>query len=102
MITVKELTEADPRDLAGSLTVTISCLVRTARYAALHADATSDPHVAGAVETTLQVAGELLNALDEAIDLLERDTKRGMWKEKPSQTSGGCDGGSKNPEAGIS
>lgn len=93
MITVKELKEEDPSDLASRLAVTISCLVRTARYAAMHAEQTGEAHIAGAIETTLQVAGELLEVLNDATDRLEHDAKRGMWAPKPSQTSGGCDGG---------
>lgn len=84
MITIKELTEADPRELASSLTLTISCLVRTARFALIYADENPAAKVAGPVETTLQVAEQLLDVLGESADFLERDAKRGTWKEGSS------------------
>jgi hypothetical protein len=84
MITIKELTEADPRDLTNRLTVTISCLVKTARFALIYADENPKAQVAGSVETTLQVVGELLDVLNDATFTIEREDKRGMWKEGSS------------------
>lgn len=82
IVALKDLHTADPRDLASSLTMTITCLVKTARFALVYADEHEDARIAGSVETTLQVVDELLGVLCEATDFLERDTKRGIWAER--------------------
>lgn len=99
MITVEELRKHDPRDLAHNLALTSWALVRTARLALENENATALEK--NPVSICLQVAEELLGVLDEATDFLHRETKRGIWAEKPSQPSGGSDGGSESHASEI-
>ena len=77
---IKRLAAQDSRDATNDLTYFVDSLITTARLALDSNDGRLTPdQVTGAVDRTLEVAGALMGVLIEGTELLERETRRGIW-----------------------
>lgn len=71
MITIKQLREADPRELADPLSYVVYALIRTARLAL--ENETSGECAKACVASTLELAEALSIEMGNGCELLERD-----------------------------
>ena len=85
MITVKQLREADPCDLAEPLSTVVHALIRTARLAL--ENNTSGECALSCVAQTLELAEALAIEVGTGCELLEREACRGGWTNEPEATA---------------